>query len=161
MAISPLESMVRSFASGHPEAAARALEGLEPRAPAQRLQQLPTRSSAPVTERLSPDSAAVILTLLGADGSRELLGSLPSRQAAAILHHLEDAVREAALSGLEPDRGRAIRDLLRYSPDTAGGFMDARLTSLPIYLNVRAALSALHRAPRDPPYYLCVSDPVG
>ena len=161
MAVSALESMVRSFASGHPDAAARALEGLEPRAAAQLLQQLPTRIAAPVTERLSPDSAAVILSLIGAEGSRELLGSLPSRQAAAILHHLEDAVREAALSGLEPDRGKAIRDLLRYSPDTAGGMMDMRLTSLPIDLSVREAISALRRARRDTLYYLYVTDRVG
>jgi len=161
MAISALESMVRAFASGHPDAAARAIEGLEPRSAAQLLQQLPTRIAAPVTERLSPDSAAGILTLLGADGSRELLASLPSRQAAAILHHLEDAVREATLSGLEPDRGRAIRDLLRYSPDTAGGMMDARLTSLPIDLNVREAISALRRARRDTLYYLYVTDRIG
>ena len=161
MAASALEAMVRAFASDHPDGAARALESLAPRAAAQLLQQLPTRIAAPVTERLSPDAAALILTVLGADGSRDLLGSLPSRQAAAILHHLEDTVREAALSGLEPDRGRAIRDLLRYSPDTAGGMMDARLTSLPIDLNVREAIAALRRARRDTLYYLYVTDRVG
>ena len=161
MAVPALEAMLRSFASDHPEGAARALEGLEPRAAAQLLQQLPTRLAAPVTERLSPDSAALILTLLGAEGSRELLGSLPSRQAAAILHHLEDSLREAALSGLQPDRGRAIRDLLRYSPDTAGGMMDMRLTSLPIDLSVREAIAALRRARRDTLYYLYVTDRVG
>src|SRR5215468_7441889 len=161
MAVSALETMVRSFASGHPEAAARALEGLEPRAAAQLLQQLPTRIAAPVTERLSPDAAAVILSLIGAEGSRELLGSLPSRQAAAILHHLEDPVREAALSGLQPDQGKAIRDLLRHPPDTAGGMMDMRLTSLPIDLSVREAIAALRRARRDTLYYLYVTDRVG
>jgi magnesium transporter len=161
MAVSALEAMVRAFASGHPDAAARAIEGLEPRAAAQLLQQLPTRVAAPVTERLSPDSAAAILGLIGADGSRELLASLPSRQAAAILRHLEDAVREAALSGLQPDRGKAIRDLLRYPPDTAGGMMDARLTSLPIDLSVREAIAALRRARRDTLYYLYVTDRIG
>jgi magnesium transporter len=161
MAVSALEAMVRTFASGHPDAAARALEGLDARAAAQLLQQLPNRIAAPVTERLSPESAAVILSLIGPDGSRELLGSLPSRQAAAILHHLEDGVREATLSGLHPDRGNEIRDLLRYSPETAGGMMDSRLTSLPIDLSVREAISALRRARRDTLYYLYVTDRVG
>ncbi|HVQ24266.1 MAG TPA: magnesium transporter, partial [Planctomycetota bacterium] len=161
MSVSALEAMVRSFASSHPDAAARSFEGLEPRAAAQLLQQLPTRIAAPVAERLSPDSAAVILSLIGPEGSRELLGSLPSRQAAAILHHLEDAVREATLSGLQPDRSKAIRDLLRYSPETAGGMMDMRLTSLPIDLSVREAIAALRRARRDTLYYLYVTDRVG
>jgi flagellar motility protein MotE (MotC chaperone) len=47
MSVSALEAMVRSFASGHPDAAARALEGLDARAAAQLLQQLPTRIAAP------------------------------------------------------------------------------------------------------------------
>src|SRR2546422_361340 len=70
MAVSALEAMVRSFASGHPDAAARALESLQPRA-------------------------------------------------------------------------------------------DARLTSLPIDLSVREAISALRRARRDTLYYLYVTDRVG
>jgi magnesium transporter len=119
------------------------------------------RASPPRHRAAVSDSAAGILTLLGADGSRELLAACPRVRPAAILHHLEDAVREATLSGLEPDRGRAIRDLLRYSPDTAGGMMDARLTSLPIDLNVREAISALRRARRDTLYYLYVTDRIG
>ncbi len=161
MAVSPLEAMVRSFASSHPADAAHALEGLETAAAAHLLQQLPQRVAAPVAERLSPETAALILSRIGLDGSRDLLASLPPRQAAAILHHLEDAEREATLSGLQPDRSKAIRHLLQYPPGTAGGMMDSRLTSLSIDLSVREAVAALRRARRDTLYYLYVTDREG
>jgi magnesium transporter len=158
MSNSALETMVRSFASTHPADAARVLEGLDAQAAAELLRRLPTRTAAQVTERLAPEAAGVILTRIGPDASRQLLSSLPSRQAAAVLQHLEDTVRDAALSGLLPDRGRVLRDLLRHAPDTAGGMMDPQITAIPVDLTVREAIATLRRARRETLYYLYVID---
>jgi magnesium transporter len=158
MAISAMESMVRSFASAHPADAARSLEGLAPGEAAAILKRLPARLAGPVTERLAPVAAGAILTRLGPETTRELLADVPARQAAAILQNLEDAMREATLTGLAPERAKGIRSLLQYPPDTAGGMMDPHITSIRIDLTVAEAIAALRRARRHTLYYLYVTD---
>jgi magnesium transporter len=158
MAVTAMESMVRSFASGHPADAARTLEGLEPTQAAGVLKRLPRRVAGGVTERLSPESAGAILMQVGPDETRDLLSNLPPRQAAAILQHLEDAMREATLSGLGPEQSKGIKSLLHYPPDTAGAMMDPRITSIRIDLTVAEAITALRRARRHTLYYLYVTD---
>jgi magnesium transporter len=153
-----MESMVRAFASGHPADAARALESLEPTQAAGILKRLPRRSAGSVTERLSPEAAGTILVQLGPEETRELLSNLPPRQVAAILRHLEDAMREAALAGMAADRSKGIQSLLHYPPDTAGGMMDPRITSIRVDLTVSEAIAALRRARRHTLYYLYVTD---
>ncbi len=156
-----MDSMVRAFASTHPEDAARALESLEPAKAASILKRLPARDAGPVTERLTPAAAGSILTQLGEERTRELLGHLPARQAAAILHHLEDALREATLSKLAPERAKGIRGLLQYPAETAGGMMDPQVTSIRIDLRVADAITSLRRARRHTLYYLYVTDSDG
>jgi magnesium transporter len=158
MAISAMESMVRSFASAHPADAARFLEGREPAEAAAILKRLPARLAGPVTERLIPVAAGAILAELGPETTRELLADVSPRQAAAILQNLEDAMREATLTGLAPERAKGIRSLLQYPPDTAGGMMDPHITSIRIDLTAAEAVAALRRARRQTLYYLYVTD---
>lgn len=161
MAQTALESMFRAYAGEHPSDAARALEALPPKVAAPLVQGLPSRLVGPVLERLSPDAGAELLTALGPEVMRELLASMESRHAAAILHHLEDAAREATLSGLGPAHAKRIRALLQYPPDTAGGMMKTRITSLRIDLTASQAIATLRRAPRTTLYYLYVTDREG
>jgi magnesium transporter len=158
MAISAMESMVRSFASAHPADAARFLEGREPAEAAAILKRLPARLAGPVTERLIPVAAGAILAELGPETTRELLADVSPRQAAAILQNLEDAMREATLTGLAPERAKGIRSLLQYPPDTAGGMMDPHITSIRIDLTAAEAVAVLRRARRQTLYYLYVTD---
>lgn len=158
MALSPMESMVRSFASSHPEDAARTLETFPPAEGARVLKRLAARSAAEVTTRLSPQAAGAILSEVGPEDTRKLLASIPARQAAAILHQLEDAMREATLSGIDPARARGIRSLLRYPPDTAGSMMDPQVATIRIDVTVSQAISRLRRARRQTLYYLYVTD---
>ncbi len=158
MAKSAMESMVRAFASSHPLDAARALEGLDPGQATDILRGLPKRLAGSVLERLAPEAAGGLLARIGAEGTRELLAAVPARQTAAILQHLEEALRGATLEGLAPDRAKAIRSLLQYPPDTAGGMMDPHITSIRIDLTAAEAISALRRARRHTLYYLYVTD---
>jgi magnesium transporter len=161
MARSPMTSMARSFASTHPEDAARTLESFTPAEAARVLKRLAPRVAAEVAARLSPQAAGAILSEVGPEGTKDLLASIPARQAAAILHQLEDAVREATLAGLSKERERAIRSLLRYPPDTAGSMMDPHVSTIRIDLTVSQAISSLRRAQRQTLYYLYVTDPEG
>ena len=78
-----------------------------------------------------------------------------------ILQHLEQSSREEALSKL-PDRvARQLRDLMQYSPDTAGGMMEPRVAAIPMELTVKAAIAYLRKAPRQSLFYLYVTDSDG
>jgi magnesium transporter len=155
---SALKTMFRAYAEAHPGESARALEGLPPSEAALLLSDLPAHLAGPVLERVTPDAAAALLSSQGPDATRTLLAAMESRHAAAILHHLEDVAREAALSGIDPARARRIRALLQYPSDTAGGMMETRITSLPADVTVGQAIALLRRAPRTTLFYLYVTE---
>jgi magnesium transporter len=161
MARSALESLFRTYASEHPVDAARALEALAATEAAALVRRLPPKTAGAVLERLEPDTAADLLSALGPEVTRELLAPMESRHAAAILHHLEDAARDAALSGLGAEDARRIRALLQYPSDTAGGLMKTRIATIRFDLTASQAISALRRAPRTSLFYLYVTDREG
>jgi magnesium transporter len=158
MARSALETMARSFADRHPADAAHCLEGLDPDDAAAVLADLPRRAAGAVVERLAPRPAARILGKVGPDATREFLSSLSTRQAAAILHNIEDAVREATLEGLGAAESRRIKSLLQYPSETAGGMMDPQITVLREDQTAAEAIDTLRNAPRSTLYYLYVTD---
>ncbi len=153
-----LQSMLRAYASEHPQDAARVLEALPASSAASVVKTLSPKIAGTVLGCLRPDAAASLLAIVGSDLTQRLIASLESRQAAAILHNLEDAAREATLAGVDPERARNIRLLLQYPEDTAGGMMKTRFTSLPIDLTVGQAITQLRRAPRTTLFYLYVTD---
>ncbi len=156
-----LETLFLSYAAEHPADAARALEALSPADAAPLFEELPSRVGGSVLERMSPSAAAALLGHLGPEFMPKLLRPLESRHSAAILHQLEDAAREAALSGFGEAQAKRIRALLQYSQDTAGGMMKTRITSLRIDLTAAQAIARLRRAPRTTLYYLYVTDSDG
>jgi len=153
-----LTSLVRSFVETHPEGAAHALEGLETDEAARVLALLPARVVGPVVERLTPYTAGEILGRLTAEQTNDLLEQITARQAALVLQHLEDGRREAALEALPADKAKTLRELLRYSAETAGGMMEPQVTSIAIDLTAHEAIQLLRRAPRQTLYYLYVTD---
>ena len=161
MATRPLELLARSFAERHPEDAARALEALPPADAAGVVRRLPARAAGAVVERLDAGAAAAILTQVGAEATHALIESVPSRQAASILRHLEEALRDATLAGMSERAARQIRDLLHYPPGTAGDMMEPRITTVPIDVTVGRAISMLRRAPRATLFYLYATDREG
>jgi len=161
MARSALQSIFHAYANQHPADAARALEALGAEAAAPLVRGLPGRLVGPVVERLSPDVAASLLQTLDPDNIRSLLAALKARDAAAILYHLDESAREAALASLGKDEAKRIRALIEYPPGTAGGMMETRITSLRIDITAGQAIATLRRAPRTTLFYLYVTDRAG
>ena len=157
----PLEFMVRSLAESHPEDAARALEALDSKEAGNVVRRLPVRTAGRVLEKLSPVAAADVLPGIGADKMRTLLEDLTPRQAAAILLHLDEAVRTETLQGLPQTAARRLSDLLEYPSDTAGGMMETRVASIASDATVRDAQAALRRTRRETLWYLYVTDREG
>ena len=153
--------LVRQFVESHPRDAAQALAQLDIDEAVEIVKKLPTRGVGLLLERLAPHIAAAILQNLEPSRVRELLENMPPRMASMILQHLEQSSREEALSKL-PDRvGRQLRDLMHYSPDTAGGMMEPRVAAIPMELTVKAAAAYLRKAPRQSLFYLYVTDSDG
>ena len=153
--------LVRQFVESHPRDAAQALEQLDLDEAVGIVKKLPSRGVGLLLERLAPHIAAAILQNLDPARVRELLENMPPRTASKVLQHLEQSSREEALSKL-PDRvARQLRDLMNYSPDTAGGMMEPRVAAIPMELTVKAATAYLRKAPRQSLFYLYVTDSDG
>jgi magnesium transporter len=153
-----LDLLVRSFVESNPRDAAQAFEKLEVDEAVQILEKLPFRTEALVLERLTPIRASAILERLDPERRRELLAIMPPRTASLVLQHLEESNREEALTYLPEKVARQIRELMHYPPDTAGGMMEPRVTSIPVDLTVQAAVAHFRKAPRQTLYYLYVTD---
>jgi len=152
------DALVRAFAERHPGEAARTLEGLDVAEAAATLGKLPESIAGGVAARLAPQSAASILSRMEQELMKQFFGSLPLQHAALVLQHLEEANREAALTGMPEAAARQVRDLLRYPPDTAGAIMDPQVTAIPIDVTCQEAIAAIRKAPRETIYYLYVTD---
>ena len=150
--------LVRQFVESNPRDAAQAFEKLEVAEAAEIIETLPFRTEALVLERLTPIRASAILERLDPERRRELLAIMPPRTASLVLQHLEERDREEALTYLPEKVARQIRELMHYPPDTAGGMMEPRVTSIPVDLTVQAAVAHFRKAPRQTLYYLYVTD---
>jgi magnesium transporter len=149
-----VELLVRSFVESHPRDAAQAFEKLDVGEAVEIIEKLPFRTEALVLERLSPGTAGAILERLDPERRRELLAVMPPRTASMVLQHLEEGNREEALTDLPEKVARQIRELMHYPPDTAGGMMEPRVTSIPVDLTVQTAVAHFRKAPRQTLYYL-------
>jgi magnesium transporter len=153
-----LESLVRTFVEGHPQDAANALEEIDASEAVKILDKLSLRLAGLLMERLTPQKAGAVLEQLSPARTRELLAAMPPRHASLVLQHLDSDRREEALVTLPESRARELRELMHYPPETAGGMMEPRVASIPMDINVQAAISVLRKAPRQTLFYLYVRD---
>ena len=156
-----LEALVRSFAEAHPESAARALERLDAEEASRVLAGLPGGVVGPVVERLTPHAAGAILNRFTPEQTRDLLEAMPLKQASSVLQHIEATRRGEALAGMPEQAAKRLQELLKYSPDTAGGMMEPQVVSIPHDLTVQETISLLRKAPKQGLHYLYVIDREG
>ncbi len=152
------DALIRIFAERHPEEAARALESLESGEAAKVFQRLPLSVMGAVAARLAPAAAASVLSHVDPAVMTSLFNAMPPQHTAMVLQHLEEARREAALTGMPETGARQLRDLLKYPPSAAGALMDPHVTAIPIDLNCQQAITAIRKAPRETLHYLYVTD---
>lgn len=109
---------------------------------ADRLQRLETQEAHDLLEQLPPEKAAAALAELEAERLPELLAGFdPTRlagflqrmappEAADVLQLLPPTPRRETLAALPAESATAVRALLRYPVDTAGGIMSNRFITL-------------------------------
>lgn len=154
----PLETLLRTFVELHPEEAARAFEALGA-SEAQRLfKTLPARVAVPLLERLSPHVAGPLLEQLENEQIGELLAAMSPRAGSVVAQQLDEARRDEVLSGLPADVAKPLRELNKYSAETAGGIMEPRVAVLSIDVTAQQAISTIRKTPRDVLHYLYVAE---
>lgn len=109
---------------------------------ADRLQRLDTDEARSLFQQLPPEKAAAALAEVEEERLLDLLAGVAPAQiasllqrvlpadAADVLQQLPPAQRRETLAALSPEAATAIRALLRYPEDTAGGIMSNRLITL-------------------------------
>ena len=122
------------------------------------LQELPAKRRHEVAEALDDERLADVLGELPEADQVTILGTLEERRAADVLEAMDpdDAAdvlaefsnvdRNRLLELMEPDEAEPVRQLLKYSEDTAGGMM----TSEPVILSPDATIAEALARIREP-----------
>ncbi|MBX6331327.1 MAG: magnesium transporter [Gemmatimonadaceae bacterium] len=138
---------------GDPSDLAEALAGMRAVDIAEALTELPPSSAAKVMAALPFDLAVQVFDEPELDRYRyeiikqmdeaavgPLIEAMSADQQADLFRELPDADRARLLRRLDPPTQDALRLLLRYPPDTAGGIMTTELVSMPTTWTVEHAL---------------------
>ncbi len=104
---------------------------------------LPTITGAHVLAELDEAFCADLLSEVSTQRITSLLNELESDDAADVLGHLDETVRQRVLRILE-DR-EAVRGLLEYGEETAGGIMAAEVVSVPANWTIAEATEEIRR----------------
>lgn len=144
----------------HPADQADVLEELEPQESAALLSALPLDEAAALLEYVEEGEAADIAERMSDETLVALLDEMAADSAADLLADLDPARRELLLAAM--DEEAAVRPLLAYADDTAGGLMVPLPFHLRATMTVTDALEALRVAHPDAEliYYLFVTDEV-
>ena len=140
--------VVGQLPEGEPRA--RVLRLLEPEAAARVIEESTFDVQRDLLRQMSPERLQAVLDRMSQDDLADLLGALPAADARALL-------------SLIPEDAAALRQLLRYDPDTAGGIMTPEVVRLQETQTAAEALAAIRLAAPDAEtvYYLYVTDKAG
>ena len=152
----------------HPEDIAELLEDLSTKEAVLLVRALPTEMAADVVERLSPHRQVLVFNRIDMGRASELLAEMDPDDRVDLLQELEEedaAALLAALERREPEAAEEARDLVHYSPETAGGRMTTQFISLPPDTTVAEAMASARKLGRadvaEMLYYIYVSQPTG
>ncbi|MFA9460153.1 magnesium transporter [Thiohalorhabdus sp. Cl-TMA] len=133
------------FLAGYPREAATRVAGLEPGTAAAILAGGDVETAARVWDHLPPDTGAELLERQESSLRTRLLAAMEPARAVRLLAGMEEPAREALLEALSPGVAKELRTLLAYPPETAGQWMDPRVTPLHSGDTVQEALQRIRR----------------
>lgn len=133
------------LAQADPHDAADILEELGDEAAADLIRGLLPTEAADVLEEMQDDLAADVLEEVTAARAASLLEAMPPAEAADLIGALEPEHKERILSAVAEPNAEAIRHLLSYPPDSAGGLMTMRVAALPVGLAAGEAIERIRQ----------------
>jgi len=109
--------------------------------------------SAEVLEKVDEATRAELFELLNDEELRGIFSELDPDDAADILSELPEEDRARLLESISPIESAEIKELMRYSEDSAGGIMDPVLISVSENATVAEAVSKIRAAEIDEDFY--------
>ncbi len=109
--------------------------------------------------RLDPSDAAQLITKLSRVQAAQILEEMEPDVAVDVVGELEQQEAQGILTAMPPFEAQNLRDLLSYSPDSAGGLMTTEFVALGPSVLAGHALTMLRESPeqaRRVPYYYVV-----
>src|SRR6476469_6109086 len=144
-----------------PAAIAEALRSLAPEAAARVLAALPFETAVLVLDDPELDNRLEIIRALDAPTCGRFLAAMSSDQQAELFREMPEDERERLLPTLHPKAQEALRLLLRYPPESAGGIMTTEFLSVPTTWTVDEALHLIRRVggAKETVYAVYIVDP--
>ncbi|MDH7570849.1 MAG: CBS domain-containing protein, partial [Armatimonadota bacterium] len=107
--------------------------------------------------------AADVIAALPPERASRILGESPRDDAADVLQDLPEAAADALLAGMDAEDARAVRELLEYPENTAGGRMNTEFPRVSETARVSEVMADLRANPpaAETSYYLYVCDDGG
>src|SRR5713101_3643181 len=146
----PLHLRHEKIARLHPADIARLLADLSTPQTHELLRELDPAKAADTVEELEPEHQAALLQTMDSEEAADILDEMDPDNAADVLGDLAPHDAATLLDSMEQDEADAVKALLRYPDDTAGGLMTTEFVALPQSLTAEAALRELRdRAQRE------------
>lgn len=156
-----VQALLHFFCSRYPAEAAAEIEALGVPTVVALLESQPLPQAAVVFERLRPDVGGDVIERLNDGALRRLFPAVEPTRAALFLSRLEPDVRERRLALLDAPLRKELEGMLRYTPDSAGGIMDPRVTTFRPDATVREGLARLRALGPKRIYQLFIVDDAG
>jgi magnesium transporter len=149
-----------SFEDMHPADIADIIEQLDPKIRAQVLRQLDTDAAAETISELSDEIQSEVIEELPEREASEMIAQMDPDDAADIVGELPFDRAEKLLNLMDAPEEKAIRSLLGYSKNTAGGIMTSEFVAMPQSSTIGAVRSRLRALDPDfePVYYVYTLD---
>jgi magnesium transporter len=127
------------------------------------LESLEAGHAADTLGELDPDIQGGVLEDLPTDAAVDILAELPPDEAADALAEVSEERAHELLSGLDAEDAAAVRQLMAYPEDDAGGMMTTDYVALEGHLTAQKTIDELRRLapPAEEIYYVYVIDSLG
>ena len=110
---------------------------------------MPDEELPELLEELSPADAARILRTLSRAEAAELLEEMDPDDAADVVERLPEDEAGEILIRMRPEEASELRDLSRYSPETAGGIMTPAFVAVAADATAQGAITAIRQLVDD------------
>ena len=128
-----------------PGDAADVLEERSEDAAVELLSELDAEDAAEILEEIAPELAVEIIEDLPVERVAAALDHMDAEDAADLVGELEDEDAEAVLAAMDEAASRAVRRLLVYPPDSAGGLMSTEIAALPLGMTAGEAIERIRQ----------------
>lgn len=152
------ETLLAQYVALYPDDAARLIDQLRADDIARVLEGMDVRTAAMLAPHLAASQAARGIAGMEPGRAAAVLAGLPPDIAAALLRRLDPAAAAELLDALPGDNQPAVRALLTYPADSAGGVMDPLVLTAPLSASVKETQALVSGHPGHLYYYVYVLD---